>query len=481
MCNQAIFVRVRLGKGASRIAGECKMADRIEFRQDDKAARVHAGGCPCCSGISQLFLDEQKSSERSVTSGGSKADLNRNTAPDIAEDKTLEKARMQSLGDELSRKFGVQQKDVDGLVEFSFRADGREHVLMRTPATLDGMREASEKLKAITTQKIEHISSRYKVSFAKPGEFATVERKQGEECATVKGENVYARQPTLPQLIAVDEALQRSEPSQLVEGKDEGVKIYFLDKRIYPPVYGGRQILGMQVPADKDGRPATFITPDGAALPPTEKDIKDAAPGNRNLKWVLAHELTHNSQQNMWLNSMIPKTISDALGWDLRNLEKDGKVLLQMDFALKGKNGEYYSHNRNDCKSDSVWYLANKDADPLNAEGQKIEKISEAPHFTNDEVIARAKVKPITYYFGNPREMHSEGLTAFRYDRATRLKLMQESPEMYKTVKEYDQQEIAKFYGTDQFGRGRMVRLPSGALITRTPFAERSITRFEGK
>lgn len=379
--------------------------------------------------------------------------------------------------DAVLKKYGLKSRPVGNEQEFYYTADKADHVVLREPQQAGADKISADLDKAAKAQ-ISAIETSYKVKFAAPGEEIEKQWTQDQTtCAMGRGEMLHSIQPTFPAMFGIEQGLKHSSPSQFAADGKTGTKIYLLDKQYMPNIYGNKQVLGVYKAEDKNKQPALYMTPAGMALPPTAKDA-DGVPEKRNIAWVTAHEITHNSQNNNWAK-FPPAEVVDKLGWDTIQLnDKEGNTVFQW-YQLKGKNGELFMHGADDCHSPSTWYLADKDGNRLDANGNKVEKIKDAAHFTNDEVIARARVKPITYYFMNPTEMMSEGLTSYRSGTDSRAKLASVSPELYKAAQKYDEEEIDKFYGKDVSGRPTHVRMPDGTVVERDSRAEEAISAFE--
>jgi hypothetical protein len=381
-------------------------------------------------------------------------------------------------------KFGVQVREANGRYEYFYRANGQDNLVAQSAATAIGLTKGLQSVQDFTAARIANLEKTYKVTFAKPGEEADNTYERQENCKMTRGEMTYASQPTLPQIYAVEEALKRSRPSQMTADGKNGMKIYFLDRQIMPqPIYGDKYALGIMVDEDKDGRRALMMTPDGGKLPPTARDMPGIDPTNeRNLAWGIVHEITHNSQVNYWTDDMrVPKFVSEGLGWDTLTYEYgDGK---HFDVhRLKGKNGELYINTRLDgCHGNPVWISMNKDGQLLGANGEVVKDNVDAAQFSNEQVMDLAQVRPPTYYFGNPKEMLSEGLTAYRSGRETRAKLFREAPEVYAVAATYDEREIAHYYGRNPSGETTHVRTPEGYIVEREPATITSIREFESR
>lgn len=365
------------------------------------------------------------------------------------------------------KKYGVDVRIVDGQKEVFYKADQADHVVLRAPLT-SSAEELSVQVGKVVDERISEIETKYHVDFAKEGE--EVEKqitRDPKTCEPGRGEMIHARKPSLPALYGLEDGLKRTSPSQFTTDGKTGVKVYILDKGIAPNIYGNKPILGMYTD-DKNKRPALYMTPAGMDLPPTIKDAAAAGKDpTRNISWVTIHETTHNSQRNNWPSKFVPADVSKELGWNAYDIDHEGKTLYQF-FQFKGKDGSFYQHGASDCSSASTWYRATEDGGALDAHGKKVDKIADAQPFTNEQVIGNAQVKPFTYYFMNPREMLSEGLSAYRSGPEYRAKLAATSPQLYSSVAKYDQAEIDKFYGLTWSRSSAYVRSPEGEVVPNT-------------
>ncbi len=449
-------------------------------------APSHPSMCPCCSGAALFLADGTRSnSGPKIEESESFTDAEKTaTSAQSAKEHFLlewlrptEKKQVSSTRQSVEAQYEIKIEEQDQKYKYSYQADGKKYTVLESEASDKGLAIAKSELDRLAQEKAKSIEQQYKVSFATSGEPVMREQLLNDDCSSTKGAMIYAKTPTLRQLQATELALQQSQPSQMLSDGKEGVKIYFAEGRPFSQVYGGRWPLGVMMSGEEGKKPRVIVTMDGAKLPATDKD---AEPNGRNLKWVLGHELTHNSQGNMWgERHIVPQKIMDQLGWSSENIEKDGQILLRYQFALHGKNGEFYRHQRDDCKSPSVWFRAKEDFTPLNAAGQEVKTIKESQTFSNEEIMERAKVRPNTYYFMNAQEMHSEGLTGFRYSKESREKLLSESPKVYESAKEYDQEELDRFYGKDSSGNAKVVRMPDGTIVPRSEVSIRAIDEFE--
>ena len=372
----------------------------------------------------------------------------------------------------LKDKFGVEIKpNASGQLEYSYRADGKEHLVHSSESTVEGVNRAEAALERIRNGKIAKLYQDHKVEIAAPGEFFSKTYAFNKDCKFEVTGKAHAEAPPIPFLHGLDEAMKRSHPSQL-DIFGTGLKVYVLDRNIMPPPYGNKPALGVYEEADKDGRIAFAVTPEGARLPPTENDVEN--PGDRNIKGVAIHETGHNGQHNTWRDGRLPKDLIQRLGWKLIGHEKYPIPLLE------GKSGRLYFHFDDDfdCKTPKSWIAFNEDMQALDENDNPV-GFKYAKKYTNDEVSADAVVKPPSYYFPNPSEMLIEGLTTYRTSTKERARLLKESPVLYEEVQAYDQAELKRVYGIDNGGMSKVVRLPEGFVVERNADSERLIAQFE--
>ena len=369
-------------------------------------------------------------------------------------------------------KYGVQVREVDGQNEFFYRAGGQDNIVLRTAADQASLDKAPEQLDQIVRQKVESIENTFKVRFAKPGEFATYQELQDENCKPIQGEKVLARQATLPVLYGIEAGLKQSQPSQFITGGKEGVKIFLLDKQAAPDFYGGRKIQGTFRFLGQDGKPEIFLTPAGQDQPATAKDT--LKPGDRNVAWITTHEVSHNSQSLQWHNQT-PDSEAQKMGWE-KYVHSSGKTIYPF---IQGKNGELFANASDSCKVPTTWFSIHKSGWPLNENGLPVQRVADAAKFTNEQVMDKAQIRPSTFYFSSPYEEMAEAITSFRFSPESRAALYKNSPTLYEMTKEYDSKELTGFYGKDWHWNSKMVRTPDGKVVPRTDESVATIDRFE--
>lgn len=366
----------------------------------------------------------------------------------------------------LNENFGIRVRPAGGIYQFYYRAGGKDNVVLRTPKSLEHLKDTETKLAQLATESLTRLEKAYDVSFSNPGLTKIRVESVGEDGEIKLGSLARTVKPTYPQLFALEAALERSRPSQ------RGMKFSFLDRRTSLPPYGNKPTLGFYQRWGGDG-PSFYVTPAGSKLVPTLSDNPSVP--KRSLQWCVMHELTHNSQGNMWGTTRAPGAISTQLGWQVDSLSRRRSPLL----SFKGVNGELFGHGSDRESDPTVWFARNYAGFPVDERGRKVKQIRDAKQFTNEEVMAKAKVPPFTYYFMNPTEMLSEGLTAFRHGPKMREELLQSSPQLYKVVKNYDQEEINKYFGTGSDRESDYTRNLDGKVVKIDPVVRERIDKFE--
>jgi len=377
---------------------------------------------------------------------------------------------------EMLKKYGVSVRTNGDQQEFFYRGSGQDNVVLSLPTGATN-KQIEEGLEGVLQSRIAEVESKYKVDIASPGEPVEREVKRDAQCFTERGDMIYAQNPTLPALHGIEAGLKVSQPSQFGTDRQTGSKIFILDRKPMPNIYGDKPVLGVYKAPGKGQGQALYITPAGMEKPPTPLDMP---PGEtRNLAWITAHETTHNSQEIHW-GRFPPDDITDKMGWKKFKIDdpKTGETKHEFYF-LKAKQGELFTHLPGKCGEPSAWFRVNEQGESFDANSNTTKSMDEAKRYTDQEVMDRALVKPNTYYFMSPKEMLSEALTGLRMGRESRAQLMKDSPALYGAAKEYDQQELNNYYGATRFGGPTHVRTPDGMVVPRTSVSVTAIARFE--
>lgn len=341
--------------------------------------------------------------------------------------------------------------------------------MFQTEASDKGLDEARQKLKELVEAKIDSIKKDFRVTFSREGENVVKQWVRKDDCSYEQGKMIKARDPMLKELVGIEAALLRSQPSNVApDGK--GAKIHFLTAKKSDDAQAAYHIR-------EGGRSQVYFDPGMTE----EKTIleADSEALKRNIQYsieaITVHEFAHSAQRNMdWDVQARQDKFASETGWAPY---EDAKTY-EHSFLLKGKNGEFFKRGRDHCTDSTVWALADSSGNLLGADGKPVEKFKDAKVETADHVRQNAVVKPPTEYFSNPLEMYAEGLMLFRLGPAYRESLLKQSPQMYKSVKKFDQDEINKVYGVTD-GVPKYIRNPRGYIVHNTQDNRKLVDDFE--
>lgn len=369
----------------------------------------------------------------------------------------------------LEQSKGVHVVDKHGKFEYHLQANGKDTIVAETDSSELGLKRAEKLLdEAVSKQKAE-IEKTYDIHIANAGDDAT-KKDEGEKGA---GTIVKARQPRLDELVALDLALKKSQPSQMCSG-DQKLIWYFLAE----PADSKND--GFEYRDLKD-RPAIFIEGD-PNRPPTladakmfdlwQKDDTFADPSGHCLEALYLHELAHHGQENVDWNGSGEEKIARQMGWQPYK-DENGKPVDE-GYLLKDTEGKQFKfYKAKDEKDTDKWIQTNESGQPIDDKG-KVVDADKAMSVTKEAMMDRAAVKPITLYFDNPTEMNAEAMMYMRIGQRWRAHLMRTSPRLYQAVKDQDQNEI-----DTMFGKGKKVRTPDGVLADDTPEVRQDIAQYE--
>ncbi len=360
--------------------------------------------------------------------------------------------------------------------EYRLSVNGSDKLLFTTDATDKGLKEAEQKLRALVDGKIAHMKKTFNVSFSTDGEEVAQQWVEKADCSWERGPMVKARAPRLGELYGIEASLYRSQPSHRSNDGRQTIKFYFLKDHYQTDgtaAYFKRQ--------DKNGRPAVLFDPDILdKRPATQADAAAAGVAREfSLEGWVCHELAHHGQHKLnWDTPRIYQQYAEAIGW----VSFEDPKTHETDWLLKGKNDrEYYRYGSDNCKDRSVWYRCNSSGQPLDKNGKVVAKIKVAETFTYTQVQDRASVRPLTWYFPNPKEMFAEGMMLLRMGGELAAKLIEKSPQLYKAVREHDQREIDSLWGKKADGSPKYIRSPGGHLVENTAESRKELEEFEKK
>src|SRR5262249_3084332 len=149
-------------------------------------------------------------------------------------------------------------------------------------------------------------------------------------------------------------------------------------------------------------------------------------------------------QRDNWVEAEVPAAVAEQMGWHVYPVRA-----LDRDFhTLRTSDGGLWVHHSGECGKPREWTLVDEHGYAVDKSGARVNS-SQAIHRSPEELMDLAIVRPFTYHFMNPKEMLSEGLTAYRAGPETRAQLLQASPQLYEVVRQYDEKELARHFGTN--------------------------------
>ncbi|MBS1996711.1 MAG: hypothetical protein JSS86_10385 [Cyanobacteria bacterium SZAS LIN-2] len=350
-----------------------------------------------------------------------------------------------------------------GQYKFGYRANGEVSEVLSVPAGLKGLREARVQLDAMADKRQLDLANTFGISFAKAGEEVTFRSDGGDH-------RIVARAPRLNELTAMELALNKSQPGQLSLDGQTGVKFNFVkDKDAVNIGFGGLFEYQGKVPN-------VFLHNEiSQSKPVTARDYdpmpRDDGQRRGSLEQAATHEIAHHSDMKVrGQDPVLEAAIREKLGWvKYREGELDFSTHL-----LKSKDGELYKYNF----VGRTWTRSDAKGNALDAQGKPAEPGREHV-ISNEEMMRRSAVPPISDYFNNPTEMLMEGFKEFRVGGDNRANLLRQSPILYEQVRLQDNRELGLHYGNNADGQSSMVRLPDGTLAKRDAQSEQAISAFE--
>ncbi|CAN5399280.1 hypothetical protein BH11CYA1_BH11CYA1_04250 [soil metagenome] len=432
-----------------------------------------------------LFQDKPIKSERVTAeqSGGDSLSF----APDASEvnSKILDTA--QAFG--IAHRLDIRAEN--GQIYYSMAAGGEKLELFSTAASDTGLKDAKVELQRLTDLAQSSLEKRYGVTFAAEGEVIGYQRATAE--SKPSNHAVLARNPELFELYGVKSALEKSEPGNIgADGRP--LKFYSLSENMVTEM---NPVATFQ--SDKDGRGSVYIWPGASGIKyATEADLPNeesqlsyfdrARP--MTLQYAVTHELGHNS--SIKLGYERPSTVNEGsieltasggqmaneLGWVKRSdAENTGQDWLILGKSLDD-NGEQASYLPESNMFQQSWIRWRSEGGVVNKVG-KIVPAQDGQRLSEAEMLAEAKVKPISWYYTDPSEMYAESISHFRLAASARANLNEASPELYQAVKQNDQKEIDLRYGSNADGSSKMTRLPNGSIAENSRSNQEVVRLFE--
>ena len=357
---------------------------------------------------------------------------------------------------------GVTTFGEKGTYHYRMLLAGKDVEVTSSKPTRAGMNQARDQMTEMVDRHKMALAGTFGISFANGGEPIQIQSGRMPE-------DLIAREPRLQELRVLDEVLQKSLPGQFAVDGKTGIKFNFLRNQD-----GERSWAGLY--EERDNAPNVFINNDnGQRKPMTERD-RDTMPHDNGMRRAsvevtLTHEIAHNSDFKVRIaDEEFERDIREKLGWhrfgENSSYEPDNHV-------LKDKEGNWWRMQPN-----KDWVLSNLNGEPVTASGAAAAP-AEQVRVSNDEMMHKSAVRPISDYFDKPMEMMMEGFARFRIGGEERGNLLRKSPVLYEQVKRQDDRELAMHYGQNAAGQPLMVRLPDGRLAERNATSETQVADFE--
>lgn len=335
----------------------------------------------------------------------------------------------------------VTSKIVDGERVYIYYADvnGQRVEVLSTSDTAS----LPQQLEKAQDAKIAEMEKYYHIDISDDGE---IELPGDVEAKT--------RKPNLGELVALNESLRRSWPSNLAaDYNDQEVEIAFLESN-------PRGNLGEYfTPENNPNGQHPLITLSSALA---EYDLDGQFE-------TMMHELAHNGHFTAFTSDDDRDQYFEALGWEKG---EDGR------WSIRTESGELYREYED--REGHPWVRVNDEGKPIDGNGEVVEDIADAEQYRRDDLMKMLDVIPATDYFDYPYEELAEGLVEFRSSAQRRQELMRTNPELYEIIKQIDEDEIDTVYPPVN-GESQFIRLPNGDLVPSTEENEAIVMEFEGE
>lgn len=367
-----------------------------------------------------------------------------------AGDRTPDKLGDKPFND-FARTNGLDTRNTpDGKVEFSLKNNGEKLTIGTVDKTREGFKEIDRTLKEMTSLKQLELENKFGVKFAQPGD---PKPRQASDPGSKPGKELEVRSPKLKELLGIEAALDKANPSHATGDSGKAVKFYFLKNQSFEPSAKG--VAAFE--PDVHGNPAVIVDPNSLDKTPiTERDRDTKRDGpHRSIESVMIHELGHHSEEKVFKNPTEKADFYKGMGWS----PVPGSKPEENQWMMNGRDGRGYAPGGPTPHSN--WQR-------IDDKGRVTGEVSP------DRVERLAQVKPATNYFTGPHEMLAEGLTMLRLGDSHRTQLMQTDNKLYGMMKGIDQKEIDMTHGP-----GKFMRSYDGKLQPRSAEAEKALLERE--
>lgn len=287
-------------------------------------------------------------------------------------DRTLPGGLTPAFVKEIKDTYGVDISVQGGKYKLSYKADGMaQSVPIDLPLSSDSLPKIKENLAQLTQERIKAIETKFGITIKPPGEFAD---NQQDLCLADKNERrvenpndpnaIRSRQPSLPELYALENALSTISPSQrTTNGKP--LEVVFADRAPLKDRNGESQnhLASYKRPQSPEDTARLFIYPSAAKSPLTDKDAR--RPGE-SLAYTIRHEIGHNQQHNAYPDANLPESVLKELGFIQFANPRYPADPDKYNWAIQTRDGRFFARGEPDCKdAGGNWYQVDKDGNPL--------------------------------------------------------------------------------------------------------------------
>ncbi|MBY0551138.1 MAG: hypothetical protein K2W95_27915 [Candidatus Obscuribacterales bacterium] len=346
-----------------------------------------------------------------------------------------------SLDEALASKHGLfTQQHGSDIEYFAYIGDKQIAVSNYSPLTGEmDLKKRDEDLQRKTEEKLAALERKFAITVSRN---QTIKHAANHGAKLEKERAIDVRQPNFGETLALEYALERSLPTT---GSKTELQFLF-------PLQCSLNGALAEWELSTKNKPTVVVEP---------------GTGDRQLEYVLMHELSHHSQYKMGLDPLAPFNwkMTHSLGWQTFTNPLTGET----DWAIATTTGLLYKYSSSMRK----WISCNKSGQPVDCIGSRVAHQREADHMTSKEIASIAKVRPCTAYMSNPLEVMAEGLAMYRMSKVHRSALLKKSPELYEIIKDFDQKLIAKHYGAG------MMRSVDGLVVSLNDSAESHVRDFE--
>ena len=218
-------------------------------------------------------------------------------------DKSVPDKPGEKLFSDFARTNGLEMRSTpDKKLEFSLKSGGEKIIIGTVEPGRAGLEEISKKLKEFGELKKWDLEQRFGVKFAAPGgEDKLYQQIQRGDAPPKPGKELNLREPKLREILGIEAALEKANPSHKVDEGGKPLTFYFLKDSTYYKGAGGVATYERNAP---NGGPGVIVEPktlDRAAVTEKDKPKQDFS-NHRSIESVIIHELGHHTEERIAKN-----------------------------------------------------------------------------------------------------------------------------------------------------------------------------------